>query len=189
MAWSQKGAILTAVRDACSSEAIYIYREMHLTGFTGSRATARNILERELVAGNVSRSECPHGNLGYAWKLTDAGHAFLAGAEAVGSLRADQILKETDGKLLDTAEKCRALTTRIAELEAENERLREAGRGLLQHVDDQTCTHESVHRGGTIWTICDECGKEWADDRGGFQPHEDAPAVAAFRTALTKPEA
>jgi len=124
MAWSQQGSILTAVRDARFPEAAYIYREMHLTGFTGSRATARNILERERVAGNVTRSEYPHGNLGYAWKLTDAGHAFLAGAEVVGSLRADCILNEADGKFLDAVEKNAALTARVAELEAENEMLR-----------------------------------------------------------------
>lgn len=84
----------------------------------------------------------------------------------------------------EIAGQAEAAEASLAALKAENERLREAGRDLLQHVDDQTCTHESVHRGGTIWTICDECGKEWADDKGGFQPHEDAPAVAAFRTAL-----
>lgn len=55
---------------------------------------------------------------------------------------------------------------------------------LLDHVDETTCTHESTHRGGAIWTICDNCDAKWADDRGGFKPHEDAPAVARARAML-----
>ncbi|WP_241128727.1 hypothetical protein, partial [Achromobacter xylosoxidans] len=55
---------------------------------------------------------------------------------------------------------------------------------LLDYVDSNTCIHESTHRGGAIWTICDGCGAKWADDEGGFVPHQDAPAVAAARAAL-----
>lgn len=55
---------------------------------------------------------------------------------------------------------------------------------LLEYVDRNTCTHEDTHRGGAIWTICDGCGMMWADDKGGFVPHQDAPAVAAARAAL-----
>lgn len=55
---------------------------------------------------------------------------------------------------------------------------------LLKHVDQETCTHEETHRGGAIWTICNSCGRKWADDRGGFVPHEDHPAVAAARKYL-----
>lgn len=57
-------------------------------------------------------------------------------------------------------------------------------RGLLDHVDRNTCTHESTHRGGFLWTICDDCGMKWADDKGGFKPHADAPAVAKARAVL-----
>ncbi|ATS92356.1 hypothetical protein DLP05_127 [Stenotrophomonas phage vB_SmaS_DLP_5] len=52
---------------------------------------------------------------------------------------------------------------------------------LLKHIDKETCTHEETHRGGAIWTICDSCGRKWADDEGGFQPHKDDPAVAQAR--------
>lgn len=52
---------------------------------------------------------------------------------------------------------------------------------LLRHIDSETCRHEETHRGGSIWTICDQCGREWADDQGGFEPYQDAPAVAAAR--------
>lgn len=55
---------------------------------------------------------------------------------------------------------------------------------LLDIVDSNTCVHESTHRGGAIWTICDGCGMKWADDEGGFVPHQDAPAVVAARAAL-----
>ena len=55
---------------------------------------------------------------------------------------------------------------------------------LLDYVDSNTCIHESTHRGGAIWTICDGCGMKWADDEGGFVPHQDAPAVAAARATL-----
>lgn len=54
-------------------------------------------------------------------------------------------------------------------------------RGLLEYVDGETCLHETTHRGGAIWTICDDCGAKWADDQGGFKPHQDEPAVEAAR--------
>mgnify|MGYP003575130309 CR=1 FL=1 len=59
--------------------------------------------------------------------------------------------------------------------------VREALAALLDHVDRETCTHEETHRGGFIWTICDQCGRKWADDQGGFVPHTDPPAVARAR--------
>lgn len=42
---------------------------------------------------------------------------------------------------------------------------------LLAEVEAEQCEHEQTHRGGAIWTICDDCGQKWADDRGGFQPY------------------
>jgi hypothetical protein len=61
---------------------------------------------------------------------------------------------------------------------------REALSNLLEHIDRETCIHEETHRGGVIWTICDSCGRKWADDRGGFVPYCDAPAVAEARKIL-----
>lgn len=55
---------------------------------------------------------------------------------------------------------------------------------LLDHVDRITCQHDDTHRGGVIWTICDGCGRKWADDEGGFVPYKDAPAVAIARATL-----
>jgi len=63
---------------------------------------------------------------------------------------------------------------------------RRALKGLLDHVDLITCQHDDTHRGGVIWTICDSCGRKWADDEGGFVPYEDAPAVAKARAALNQ---
>lgn len=64
--------------------------------------------------------------------------------------------------------------------------LRNALRALLAHVDSETCRHEDTKRGGTNWTICESCGEEWADDRGGFQPDKDAPAVACARKVIDR---
>lgn len=55
---------------------------------------------------------------------------------------------------------------------------------LLAFVDANTCTHEETYRGGAIWTICRGCDCKWADDEGGFQPHEDSPEVAKARGVL-----
>jgi len=57
-------------------------------------------------------------------------------------------------------------------------------RSALDDWDRNTCTHESTRRGGTIWTICDDCGRKWDDDRGGFVPYSDPPGISALRAAL-----
>lgn len=56
---------------------------------------------------------------------------------------------------------------------------------LLAHIDDNTCLHEETYRGGTIWTICSNCGRKWADDDGGFQPNTDPLPVANAREFLS----
>lgn len=71
---------------------------------------------------------------------------------------------------------------RLAALEA----LAEAAQDLLDEHDRNTCTHENTKRGGVIWTICEDCGMKWADDEGGFQPHQDSPKVARARVLLAK---
>lgn len=62
---------------------------------------------------------------------------------------------------------------------------------LLDYTDANTCRHETTHRGGLIWTVCDDCEQRWADDNGGFIPYEDAGAVAnarAVRDAVMTPQ-
>ena len=43
--------------------------------------------------------------------------------------------------------------------------------------------HENTHRGGAIWTICDDCGQKWADDEGGM-PGFAVPAAIQNAEAL-----
>lgn len=65
----------------------------------------------------------------------------------------------------------------------------------IRNRDDRnTCRHENTHRGGAIWTICDDCDAQWADDRGGMPEWEDPPewgksdaAIDACRAALAAP--
>lgn len=68
---------------------------------------------------------------------------------------------------------------------AEIARLRDVAQGLLNEIDQNTCMHEDTHRAGFIWTICDQCGRKWADDEGGFKQHVDSPIVEAAREALS----
>lgn len=69
-----------------------------------------------------------------------------------------------------------------------NQRLLEALRQLTGFAMERECWHESTHRGGAIWTICDDCGAKWADDEGGkpdyIQPPEITEASAAIKAAL-----
>ena len=78
--------------------------------------------------------------------------------------------------------------TRAETAEARNAELVKALDDLLDHVDRNTCLHEGVHRGGSIWTICDDCGEKWADDRGGFVPYSDPDPVARARTVCGRSE-
>ena len=62
-------------------------------------------------------------------------------------------------------------------------------RAVLNHHDQNTCIHDDVKRGGSIWTICNQCDRKWADDEGGFQPYTDPPAIANARFALAQLDA
>jgi len=55
---------------------------------------------------------------------------------------------------------------------------------LLRYAERNECEHDNTHRGGVIWTVCDGCGKKWADDEGGFKPYKQPPEIAAARAAL-----
>ena len=59
----------------------------------------------------------------------------------------------------------------------------------IRELDRNTCTHEETHRGGAIWTICDGCGMNWADDRGGFKPYKEPTQLKAARAALSEAKA
>lgn len=49
----------------------------------------------------------------------------------------------------------------------------DAGEALLRRDQQNTCQHETTHRGGSIWEICDICGAKWADDEGGKPEWKD----------------
>jgi hypothetical protein len=58
------------------------------------------------------------------------------------------------------------------------EALKKALKDVLSHTSRYECTHEDTHRGGTIWTICDNCGCKWAVDRGGFKPYQEPKVLS-----------
>ncbi len=60
--------------------------------------------------------------------------------------------------------------------------LRDALLRLIRDV--RYCSHDDTHRGGAIWTICDQCGQRWADDEGGFKPNPLDEIVDGARNAL-----
>jgi hypothetical protein len=63
----------------------------------------------------------------------------------------------------------------------------EALAALLKWADAHVCHHDETKRGGTIWTICCDCGKRWADDEGGFKPFEEPWEFVRARRALGIP--
>jgi hypothetical protein len=69
-------------------------------------------------------------------------------------------------------------------LNTKNAQLRDALKNLLNYAERNECHHENTHRGGVIWTICDECGMKWADDKGGFKPYCEPVEITAARQAL-----
>lgn len=54
-----------------------------------------------------------------------------------------------------------------------NGRMYRALVALLRRDEQNTCQHQDTHRGGAIWTICDDCGAQWADDQGGKPKWQD----------------
>jgi len=81
-------------------------------------------------------------------------------------------------------EVCYAHEVELECLRAENARLREALKNLLDRDERYTCQHEETHRGGFLWEICDCCGAKWADDMGGKTEWKDPPEWVAARAAL-----
>lgn len=67
--------------------------------------------------------------------------------------------------------------------------VREAFDALLNWAERQVCIHESTHRGGSIWEICDDCGGRWADDMGGKPAFLWPKEIEQARAALSAPAA
>lgn len=68
------------------------------------------------------------------------------------------------------------LTARVATLEAVLKR------ALLL---DPTCEHGTLRRCGAIWTFCEDCGKQWSDDEGGYKPHSSNTIIAEIEAILS----
>jgi hypothetical protein len=66
--------------------------------------------------------------------------------------------------------------------------LREALEELLKNPNLYPCRHESTHRGGAIWEICDECGSRFADDEGGVPDYQEHPSITKAYEVLAKTE-
>lgn len=66
--------------------------------------------------------------------------------------------------------------------------LREALEGLLNNPNLFPCRHDSTHRGGAIWEICDECGSRFADDEGGVPEYQEHPSITKAYSALGNTE-
>lgn len=60
---------------------------------------------------------------------------------------------------------------------------------LVDHIVGETCLHENTHRGGAIWEICDDCGAQWADDRGGRPDFQWPEIVERANAALAQDRA
>lgn len=57
-------------------------------------------------------------------------------------------------------------------------------RQLQNYAEGQVCQHETTHRGGALWEICDECGAKWADDEGGKPDFEMPKELQRGQEAL-----
>lgn len=55
---------------------------------------------------------------------------------------------------------------------------------LVDHIEGTICPHESLNRGGSIWTICEDCGMKWADDKGGFHTGEPPTVLTRAHEVL-----
>ena len=65
------------------------------------------------------------------------------------------------------------------------QKLIEAAEALLKRDERNTCQHENTIRGGTLWTLCQDCGRKWADDEGGFPGFQEPPEWEALREAVS----
>ena len=72
------------------------------------------------------------------------------------------------------------------ELLKQRDELLKSLRWAVREIERNTCSHEDTEQLGFIWTRCRMCGKQWADDEGGFVPHKDCEELEAARSAIAK---
>jgi ribosomal protein L37AE/L43A len=68
-------------------------------------------------------------------------------------------------------------TKKVLAIEARVVKLTAALEALVRYASRNECAHEETRRGGAIWTICQGCGRKWADDEGGFKPYVAPPEI------------
>jgi hypothetical protein len=62
--------------------------------------------------------------------------------------------------------------------------LRSAARDALHYIENRECHHENTQRGGVIWTICEDCGKKWSDDRNPCRPYVEPTVMTRLRNVV-----
>ena len=77
----------------------------------------------------------------------------------------------------------------VRRLAEQRDELLAALKSLASFTDGNICRHETTHRGGHIWEICDDCGARWADDTGGKPDACDPASLTAARAIIAKVEA
>lgn len=75
---------------------------------------------------------------------------------------------------LAAADEIERMTNQLTESQARERALRDSLTKLVSYSSAQVCLHETTHRGGAIWEICEDCGAKWADDEGGM-PEPSVP--------------
>ena len=88
--------------------------------------------------------------------------------------------------LTDWSQKqCDLAAAELRRLHSVNAGLLAALEKLLKRDEINTCQHQQTHRGGVLWTICDDCRMKWADDEGGKPKWRDPPEWRAARVAIS----
>lgn len=65
--------------------------------------------------------------------------------------------------------------------------LKEAATATLNELLSRDCAHDDTRRGGAIWEICNDCGMQWADDKGGKPEYKESAVITNLRAALGIP--
>lgn len=89
-----------------------------------------------------------------------------------------------DALLAESKKRERPVEGARADADPVRDQLAAALSDLLRRDEINTCQHENTHRGGIIWTICDDCGAKFADDTNPWKPFVDPREWGAAYAAL-----
>jgi len=65
-----------------------------------------------------------------------------------------------------------------------DDKFKKALEGLINIIERNECRHEETSRGGAIWTICQMCNRQWADNDGGMPEYKEPPELTAAYSVL-----